>query len=115
DWLLRCRPCLRPPAGREAPGAVYLSREGLEGQPVLRPRRAGDEIQLPGRPNKSLKKLLIEARLPAGQREFLPVLADGNGVLAVAGFGPQERRLAQPGQAALEISWEREPSDGTDT
>ncbi len=115
DWLLCCRSCLCPPVGQESSGAVYLDRESLSGQPVLRPRQAGDQIRLPGRPNKSLKKLLIEAKLPAGQRERLPVLADGAGVLAVAGFGPQEARLAQPGRAALEIGWERKRSDGTDT
>ncbi|MCD7927549.1 MAG: tRNA lysidine(34) synthetase TilS [Oscillospiraceae bacterium] len=114
-WLLHCHPCLCPPRAQQTPGAVCLNREGLEGQLILRPRQAGDQIQLPGRPNKSLKKLLIEARLPAGRRERLPILADEAGVLAAAGFGPQEARLAKPGQAALEIRWERRDRDGTNS
>lgn len=55
---------------------------------TVRPRQAGDEIVLPGRPRRSLKKLFIDQKVPRLERERIPVLADGDGVLAVAGFGP---------------------------
>ena len=42
------------------------------------------------------------------------VLADGAGVLAVAGFGPEESRLAQPGEAAYEITLRRRGDKGKD-
>ena len=70
---------------------------------MLRPRQTGDELRLPWRPGKSVKKLLIEAKIPRWERELIPVLADGRGVLAVAGFGPQRDRLAKPGQPAVEV------------
>lgn len=54
---------------------------------VVRPRRTGDELTLPGRPRRSLKKLFIDQKVPRLARERVPVLADDDGVVAVAGFG----------------------------
>ena len=53
----------------------------------LRPRRTGDEIRLPKQARKSLKKLLIEKKIPRCQRDALPVAADEAGVLAAALVG----------------------------
>ena len=55
---------------------------------VVRPRQPGDEIVLPGRSRRSLKKLFIDQKIPRRWRERVPVLADAGGVLAVAGLGP---------------------------
>ena len=54
--------------------------------PVLRSRAEGDTIRLPGG-TKSLKKLFIDRKIPAFQREFIPVIADDHGVAAVYGIG----------------------------
>lgn len=56
---------------------------GLE----LRARRTGDEITLPRRTGKTVKKLFIEEKIPRRERERIPVLADSDGVVALAGFG----------------------------
>jgi len=50
---------------------------------VLRSRRRGDRIR--GR-KKTLKKLLIDARVPRYARDFVPVLADKSGVLWAGGL-----------------------------
>ncbi|MCD8211982.1 MAG: tRNA lysidine(34) synthetase TilS [Oscillospiraceae bacterium] len=105
-WTLSSRKTDCP--SQAADGTIYLDRKALADRPVIRSRQAGDCIKLPGRPRKSLKKLLIEVKVPARQRESLPILADDTGVLAVAGLGPEESRLARPGQAAVEIHWERD-------
>lgn len=72
------------------PGTDWVLR--LDGAPwpglVVRPRRIGDEITLPGRPRRSLKKLFIDKKIPRLERDLIPVAADGDGVVAVAGFGP---------------------------
>ncbi len=62
-------------------------------QPVFRNRRAGDSIALPGRPRKSLKKLLNEMKIPVWDRSCLLVLADENGVLWVEGIGADLRAV----------------------
>ena len=63
----------------------------------------GDQLRLPGRRAKTLKKWYIDEKIPRQRRENLPVLADETGLLAAAGLGPNYPRLAQPGQPALYI------------
>jgi len=53
----------------------------------LRSRRTGDEIRLPKQAKKSLKKLMIEKKIPRAHRNSLPVAADEQGVLAAALLG----------------------------
>ena len=64
-----------------------------QGPVLLRPRQTGDTIQLPGG-SKSLKKLFIDRKIPAAQREQIPVLSDDAGLLAVYGIGTDETRKA---------------------
>lgn len=92
-----------PAAGdNPIPGTAWTLR--LEGGPwpglVVRPRQTGDEITLPGRPRRSLKKLFIDQKVPRPERDAIPILADGDGVLAVAGLGPN---TAHPRHGELEF------------
>jgi len=67
-------------------------------------RAEGDAVRLLGRGcTKSLKKLFSEARIPPARRASIPVLRDGRGVLAVFGFGADERCAARPGDLALRV------------
>ena len=106
DWRVHCRPVVCPDGAESRPERMYLAREALEGELVLRPRQTGDEIALPRRGGtKTLKKLMIEQKIPRRERERIPVLADSRGVAAVAGFGPDQSRLARSGQDAYELSF----------
>ena len=64
------------------------------GQILVRCRREGDAMQLPGG-TKTLKKLFIDRKIPARQRLRIPVVADSQGVLGVYGIGVNRRRAAQ--------------------
>lgn len=75
-----------------------------EGKVVLRNRRAGDEMRLPGG-TKSLKKLYIDRKIPAAVRMQIPVVADDRGVLAVYGIGPNLDRIAEDG-TGIQIRFE---------
>ena len=68
----------------------------------VRPRRTGDSLCLPGG-TKSLKKLMIDRKIPAARRDSLPVFADGDNILAVYGLGTDVRRAAVPGDRAVLI------------
>ena len=61
---------------------------------TLRPRQSGDTIRLPGG-SRSLKKLFVDRKIPASQRDRIPVIADGQGVLGVYGIGTNLDRAAQ--------------------
>lgn len=95
------------PVELPCPGMVELKRLGLRvscqmdqgqenlpesftvdtyGTVVIRSRRSGDTMRLPGG-TKSLKKLFIDRKIPAAHREKIPVVADDRGVLGVYGIG----------------------------
>jgi len=63
------------------------------GKLVLRTRRAGDTIRLPGG-TKSLKKLFIDRKIPASRRDRIPVVCDEQGLLGVYGIGVNLDRAA---------------------
>ena len=65
----------------------------LKGTPVVRARLAGDTIRLAGG-TKSLKKLFIDRKIPASQRNSIPVIADEDGVLGVVGIGGNLDRIS---------------------
>lgn len=84
------------------PGTPWVLK--LDGPPwpglTVRPRRPGDVITLPGRPPKKLKELFIDEKLPRRYRDNLPLCADEEGLLALAGFGPN---LAHPRHRRVEF------------
>ena len=65
---------------------------GAKGPIVIRSRKPGDEMTLPGG-TKPLKKLFIDRKIPQYQRMAIPVIADDEGVLAVYGLGANLSRL----------------------
>jgi len=66
-----------------------------QGQLTLRSRRSGDSIVLSGG-TKSLKKLFIDRKIPAAERDRIPIIADELGVVGVVGIGPSRDRLENP-------------------
>ena len=78
----------------------FFKKSRICGSIHVRSRKSGDCLRLPGRNgNKTLKKWMIEAGIPALERDRVPVLADDSGVLAVPGMGTAERVSAAPGEA----------------
>lgn len=67
----------------------------VQGTLALRSRAEGDAIRLPGG-TKTLKKLLIDKKIPAHQRDRIPVILDDLGIVAVMGIGPNQDRLDSP-------------------
>lgn len=80
----------RKPA--ENPEGLLIRAEGIL---ILRSRQEGDTICLPGG-TKSLKKLFIDKKIPAPERDRIPVIADEGGVVAVMGIGAGKDRLDAP-------------------
>lgn len=99
-----CLPCpgeVRIPGYRvvcEPAESIVNTREAFtvvpQGRLILRRRQPGDEIRLPGG-RKSLKKLLIDRKIPASDRDWIPVLQDDRGILGVYSIGGDVDRLAK--------------------
>lgn len=60
----------------------------------VRARHSGDTIRLSGG-SRSLKKLFIDRKIPAAQRDQIPVLCDDIGILAVYSIGVNLDRAAE--------------------
>ena len=56
---------------------------------------------------RTLKRLMIDRKIPAAQRGRLPVIADSGGVLAVYGVGADAGRAAHEGDRAVIIEIEQ--------
>ena len=72
---------------------------------TIRPRQAHDVMHTAGG-TKTLKKLLIDRKVPAARRALMPVAADASGVLGVYGIGVDLGRAAAPGDRAVIITIE---------
>ena len=64
------------------------------GKVYIRSRRSGDAIRLPGG-TRSIKKLFIDRKIPASQREQIPILCDDAGILGIPGIAVNLDRAAK--------------------
>lgn len=80
-----------------------ISANCLTGALTLRSRQTGDLLRLPGG-SRSLKRLMIDKKIPAPKRQQIPVLTDEQGVLAAWGLGIDRERAAAPGELAIIIN-----------
>lgn len=99
SWLISCRPAV-------CPAKAYVSREEFYLKTdiyLIRSRKEGDEVRLGDRPNKTVKKLMIDERVPRHLRSCVPVLATEAGIAAVGGFGPHREALATAGEPCCHI------------
>ena len=99
EWRIWCTPAPCPAKAYISPWEFYLRPEAY----LVRPRREGDRLTLGRRPEKTVKKLMIEGKVPARRRARVPVLALGGRAAAVGGLGPEKDCLAAPGAPALPI------------
>ena len=86
--------------------AVDAFTVAAEGKIFLRSRQSGDEIRLSGG-TKSLKKLFIDRKIPASQRNLIPVVCDDRGILGVWGIGANLDRVG----SGVTITFTHTPND----
>lgn len=87
----------------QGPWDFWLDQEAASGV-TLRARRTGDRLTPPGRLGKTVKKWMIEEKLPRFQRQTLPVFDCGGQAAAVAGLGPDRAFAARTGRRAWHIT-----------
>ena len=74
---------------------------------TVRPRRTGDRLERPGRPGRTVKKIMIDQKLPRHLRDTVPVLDSGGRVAAVAELGPDAAFLPRLGEPCWHITAKR--------
>ena len=84
--------------------SFYVSCDRIDGHLTVRSRITGDTFQRNHRAcRRSLKKIFIDDRIPAAQRDCIPVIADGSSVAAVHGYGADAAWQPAPGAACFRI------------
>jgi len=73
--------------------AWMFARDAVTFPLTVRQRQAGDRICL-GNHHKTLKKWMIERKIPKNIRDIVPVLWDNKGVLCVGTLGADQSRVA---------------------
>jgi tRNA(Ile)-lysidine synthase len=93
-WQISC--ALEPRPASPKAGALYLSPcyHAL----TLRPRQTGDRITLPVG-TKKVSRLMIDEKVPAALRDTLPLVCQGDTVLAVLPL--KAAHPAKPGDMSL--------------
>lgn len=86
----------------QGPWDFWLDREAVPAL-CLRTRSTGDRLTPPGRLGKTVKKWMIEEKIPRFRREVLPVFDCGGRIAAVAGLGPDRAFAAREGRPAWHI------------
>jgi tRNA(Ile)-lysidine synthase len=97
-----------PPDLRNADPTVELfDAKDIHPPLTVRGRRPGDRIELFGSGRtKKLKDLLIDMKVPLESRDKLPIVADGRGILWVAGVRRSDRaRITASTMQALCTRW----------
>ena len=90
--------------GENLVGGWRITVSGETAGLTVRSRQPGDRLRLPRQSEKTLKKLLIEKKIPRHQRDFLPVIANEHGLLAVGLLG---YNTDHPLYSRTQISFER--------
>ena len=84
-----------------------IAREALEGNAVtVRSRAGGERLRpAPGRPSRSLKRLLQEAAMPPWERESLPLVFCGDTLAAAPGIAVDAAFQARADGPGCEVKW----------
>jgi tRNA(Ile)-lysidine synthase len=90
----------------EAVTGAGLAQARLRGQRLtVRTRTGGERLRLPGRPTRTLKKLLQEAGVPTWRRAGLPLVYVGEELAAVADLWIAEGYEANDGVPGWRLQW----------
>lgn len=100
--------------GPVTPFAFPLSRNLVRSPLTVRPRQTGDRLTRPGRCAATVKKVMIDEKLPRHLRDRLPVLEADGQLVAVAGLGPDAAFSPHPGQPCWHVLYSPANSERND-
>lgn len=104
EYVLPGNGCLRLTSSANNPVMSIDMAQMIEVQ--IRYRQGGEELKLPGRPTKSLKKLLQEAGIAPWLRERIPLVFVDGQLAFVPGIGVAEKYSTETtGEQGVTVQW----------
>ena len=104
SYQISCELCNSP--RQETQNCLFLSPEHLHFPLTIRTRQSGDRIRLPGG-RKKLSRWMVDQKIPAALRNQLPVLVQGQEVLAVLPYVVAAPYRSNPGSTSLILTVKR--------
>lgn len=106
QWVILCEPTVYQ-GQIQGTSSFFLSQSKC---PILmvRCRKQGDILSLPNRPKKTVKKWMIDEKIPAGLRNSLPVFVADGQLAAVVQLGPDAHFLPAKGELAWQIQCKKQ-------
>ena len=89
--------------------AVYFDYRKVPKGARWRYREEGDIFQKFGGGTKKLKAFLIDRKVPSRLRDYIPVLADGNEILVIAGVEISEKVKVEDVPTCFKVVVEKRP------
>lgn len=112
---VKCRECPPSEEIQISFNTFFFSCANICGKLSIACRESGDSLTLLGRKGRrSVKKLLMEQRIPRGLRESVPVLRDEAGVLAVYGVGQREGSFPKAGEPFYKVTFRKLTEEDTE-
>ena len=106
-WAVTVAPAEKGRVFRHNFHNIFVDSRKIRGILYLRTRRSGDRFTpYKGNGSVTLKKRCIDRKIPAGERDLLPVLADEAGIVACALLGLDVRAAADENFPADGEIWE---------
>lgn len=90
----------------------YLSNSIINNSLSVRSRKTGDTLAPAGRRRRSLKKLMCDLKIPAAERDLVPVVTVDGRVAAVMGIGADEDFAPHAGETAVQLRFVNTGSQG---
>ena len=88
-----------------SPECIYIDGDKIKGKLIIRSRKNGDRFQPLGmQGTKKLKDFFIDRKVPAAQRDFIPLLVDEENIIWVAGYQMhQDYRITRSSENIVKI------------
>lgn len=85
-----------------SPQSITLDTNAIQLPLVARNRREGDKI-LSGGMHKSVKKLMCDKKIPSDERDSLPIICDGDGIILIPSVAIRDKAKNQNGSISVTI------------
>ena len=105
EWHMTVYPVQKDQKIEEKQYTKCFDYDKIKDTVLLRYRQTGDYLELAGTGKKTVKRYMIDRKIPAAVRDSVPVFADGSHVLWIVGYRiSEEYKVTEQTRRVLQIT-----------